>query len=106
MQPRKSRRLMEEEPESNSIPLPKSDRNFFNQIRTEISSETSYKQLLQLLDLYNHDILPLGELISAVTDLLHVRHSVLSKLRSYLSNKGIKEEGVGYLIFSILYSYY
>lgn len=64
-------------------------------MKREIPSEVIYHQFLQLLDLYNKDILPLNELFSALTDLLHLRHPVLAQLRGYLSNKGISEEVVG-----------
>ena len=40
-------------------------------------------------------MLPLSELFTALTDLFHLRHPVLAKLRSYLTKKGISEEVVG-----------
>ena len=38
--------------------------------------------------------MPLGELFSALTDLLHLRHPVLAQLRGYLSHKGISEDAM------------
>ena len=68
-------------------------------MKREIPSEAAYRQFLQLLDLYDkvgaaQDILPLGELFSALTDLLHLRHPVLAQLRGYLSHKGISEDAM------------
>ena len=42
-------------------------------------------------------MLPLSELFSALTDLLHLRHPVLAQRRGYLSHKGISEDAVGSL---------
>ena len=64
-------------------------------MRRDISSHDVYEQFLKLLDLYNRGILPLSELFSAVTDLLHIRHPVVSHLRNYLAQKGIREDEVG-----------
>ena len=75
--------------------LPFAERRFFEQVRRDISSHDVYEQFLKLLDLYNRGILPLSELFSAVTDLLHIRHPVVSHLRNYLAQKGIREDEVG-----------
>ena len=75
--------------------VPFADRRFFEQVRRDISSEEVYQQFLKLLDLFNRDILPLSELFSAVTDLLHIRHPVVSHLRNFLAQKGIREDEVG-----------
>ena len=75
--------------------LPFAERRFFEQARRDISSDEIYEQFLKLLDLFNRDILPLSELFSAVTDLLHIRHPVVSHLRSFLAQKGIREDEVG-----------
>ena len=43
-------------------------------------------------------MLSLTELFTSLTDLLHLRHPVLSQLRAYLAHKGISEEAVWALI--------
>ena len=75
--------------------LPFAERRFFEQVRRDISSDEIYQQFLKLLSLYSRGILPLSELFSALTDLLHIRHPVVSHLRNYLAQKGIREDEVG-----------
>ena len=75
--------------------VPNDVARFFEQVRRDISSEEVYQQFIKLLDAYNRGIFPLSELFSAVTDLLHIRHPVVSHLRNFLAQKGIREDEVG-----------
>ena len=91
----RSRRHQGESGEEESSAIPSDVTRFFEQARRDISSDEIYQQFIKLLDAYNREILPLSELFSAVTDLLHIRHPVVSHLRSFLAQKGIREDEVG-----------
>lgn len=91
----RSRRHPGESGEEESPAIPSDVTRFFEQARRDISSDEIYQQFIKLLDAYNRGILPLSELFSAVTDLLHIRHPVVSHLRNYLAQKGIREDEVG-----------
>ncbi|KAK8828976.1 hypothetical protein WA538_000978, partial [Blastocystis sp. DL] len=84
----------EEEAEEETDTLPPSERRFFERCRREIPSDATYRQFLQLLDLFTKDVFSLSELFTALTDLLHLRHPVINQLRNYLSHKGINEEAM------------
>ena len=73
----RSRRHQGESGEEESSAIPSDVTRFFEQARRDISSDEIYQQFIKLLDAYNREILPLSELFSAVTDLLHIRHPVV-----------------------------
>ena len=86
--------------------LPLLEKQFFKRIKAGLASDALWKEFLKVLELYSHELLSRGELLSLVTDILSVFgeescEQLVDDLEKVLHGRGMMSEADHDLWFSV-----